>query len=204
MPKRTVDYHSTLLEDLKDPQEAADYLTAALSESEDMFLVALRDVAEVRQMAKIAAGAGVSRESLYRMLIAGGNPTSRNLFGILRALNIEFGGVRPRSRTARRTTTEGQIPAIRTAQKTRGKRYKASGRQFAALATRIIEPPQGGYFNICCTNTTGLFWESPAGNNSAIPLLGMEVSVQAPTTERLSMPQQPGNRSALLELANHR
>ena len=52
MPKRTSSYHASLHEDLKDPVEAANYLNAALLDSEEMFLVALRDVAESRQMAK--------------------------------------------------------------------------------------------------------------------------------------------------------
>ena len=103
MPKRTIDYRATLLESRKDPLEAAHYLNAALRDSEEMLLVALRDVAEARQMSKVAKVAGVSRESLYRMLTASGNPTYRNLFGILRALNIEFGEVRPRT-SARRGT----------------------------------------------------------------------------------------------------
>jgi len=97
MPKRTTDYRATLLEDLKDPREATNYLNAALQESEEMFLVALRDVAEARQMARVAKNAGVSRESLYRMLGASGNPTYRNLLGILKALGIEFAEVRCRS-----------------------------------------------------------------------------------------------------------
>jgi probable addiction module antidote protein len=98
MPKRTTDYRAALLDDLKDPEEAAHYLNAALSDSEDALLIALRDVAEARQMAKVAETVGVSRESLYRMLSASGNPTYRNLFGILKALGVEFGTVRARTR----------------------------------------------------------------------------------------------------------
>ncbi len=101
MPKRTTDYRSALLDDLKDPQEAAHYLNAALRDSEEAFLIALRDVAEARQMAKIAATVGVSRESLYRMLSASGNPTYRNFFGILKALGVEFGNVRASAGRAR-------------------------------------------------------------------------------------------------------
>ncbi len=97
MPKRTTDYRPALLEDLKDPAEAAHYLNAALQESEEMFLVALRDVAEARQMAKVAHSAGVSRESIYRMLSPSGNPTYKNLIGILKAIDIEFSEVRSRS-----------------------------------------------------------------------------------------------------------
>jgi hypothetical protein len=44
MPKRTRDYQNKLLEDLRDPAKAVAYLNAALADSEEMFLVALRDV----------------------------------------------------------------------------------------------------------------------------------------------------------------
>lgn len=91
MPKRTTSYHQRLLEDLKDPQEAVYYLNAAIEErSEEMFLLALRDVAEAHQMAKVAEEAGVSRESLYRMLSDTGNPTYNSLTGILRALGLRL------------------------------------------------------------------------------------------------------------------
>lgn len=94
VPKRTTDYRSALLEDLKDSDEAVNYLNAALEDSPEMFLAALRDVAEARQMAKVAEMAGVSRESLYRMLKLSGNPTYRSFLGILKAVGLEFGGVR--------------------------------------------------------------------------------------------------------------
>lgn len=96
MPKRKSDYRSRLLETLRDPKEAVAYLNAALEEDDDpeTFLAALRDVAEARQMAKVAEGAGVARETLYRMLSPAGNPTYKNLLGVIRALGLEFAGVR--------------------------------------------------------------------------------------------------------------
>jgi probable addiction module antidote protein len=96
MPKRTTDYRNSLLEDLNDPEEAAHYLNASLRDSDEMFLVALRDVAEARQMSRVAEEAGIRRESIYRMLAPSGNPTYKSLIGILRAINIEFSQVRPR------------------------------------------------------------------------------------------------------------
>jgi probable addiction module antidote protein len=89
MPKRTTDFRDDLLADLADPQEAACYLNAALEDSEGMFLVALRDVAEAKQMAKVAEDAGVARESIYRMLAANGNPTYSSLLGILHAVGLK-------------------------------------------------------------------------------------------------------------------
>jgi probable addiction module antidote protein len=90
MPKRTRPYRESLLEDLQDATEASQYLNAALEDSEEMFLVALRDVAEARQMAKVAESAGVARESVYRMLTATGNPTYSSLIGILRAVGLKI------------------------------------------------------------------------------------------------------------------
>src|SRR5260221_231329 len=88
MPKRTRDYRETLLKDLQNPTEAASYVNAALEESDEMFLRALRDVAEAKQMARVAEAAGIARESIYRMLTDKGNPTYSSLVGILRALGL--------------------------------------------------------------------------------------------------------------------
>lgn len=88
--KKTSSYHENLIEDLKDPQEAASYLNAALEDSDEMFLKALRNVAEAHQVANVAEEAGVSRESIYRMLRESGNPTYHSLVGILRALGLRL------------------------------------------------------------------------------------------------------------------
>jgi DNA-binding phage protein len=53
MPKRTTNFRDDLLADLADPSEAAGYINAALEDSGEMFLVALRDVAEARQTEKL-------------------------------------------------------------------------------------------------------------------------------------------------------
>ncbi len=68
MPKRTSNYSSWQLEKLTNPETAAAYLSAAISDSPEMFRNALRNVAQARQMARVARDAGVTRESLYRAL----------------------------------------------------------------------------------------------------------------------------------------
>jgi probable addiction module antidote protein len=90
MPKRTRPYRDSLLEDLQEPLEAIAYLNAALADSDEMFLIALRDVAEAKQMARVAEAAGVARESIYRMLTQKGNPTYSSLVGILAALGLRL------------------------------------------------------------------------------------------------------------------
>ena len=102
MPKRTKSFREQLLRDLADPAEAAYYINAALDDSaeedsQEMLLVALRDVAEAWRISAAAIEAGVSRESVYRMLSKHGNPTYRSLAGILKALDLRL-SVSPISR----------------------------------------------------------------------------------------------------------
>ncbi|MEO7145525.1 MAG: addiction module antidote protein [Bryobacteraceae bacterium] len=133
MPKRSTDYRSALLEDLRDPVETAHYLNAALGDSEEMFLLALRDVAEARQIANVAERAGISRESVYRMLSPAGNPTYRNLIGILRAVEVEFAEVRALSRQDRSKLTA--TPPVRA------RKPEALQRTKPTLAERIGRKP---------------------------------------------------------------
>lgn len=90
MPKRTRDYHEFLLEQLTDPVFAADYLNEARQDSQKMFLKALRNVAESRRMAVVAAEAGVNRESLYKSLSEDGNPRLTTYDSILSALGLDY------------------------------------------------------------------------------------------------------------------
>jgi probable addiction module antidote protein len=84
------DYKEFLLEQLKDPAEAMSYLNAALEDKEnpEVFLLALRDVAEVYGMRKAAKKAGLNREGFYQMLSKRGNPTIASLFSVLNVLGF--------------------------------------------------------------------------------------------------------------------
>jgi probable addiction module antidote protein len=80
-------YKIGLLQRLKDPEYAAAYLNAA--QKDGVFLLALRDVAEAHKISKVAEGADVNRESLYRTLSSQGNPTLTTLDSILGVLGLE-------------------------------------------------------------------------------------------------------------------
>ena len=100
---RSRPYQIGLNERLKDPEHAAAYLNAAKGESREVFLLALRDVAEAHKIANIAVAAEVNRETLYRTLSARGNPTLSTLDSILEAIGVEQEfRVRTRRRAARR------------------------------------------------------------------------------------------------------
>lgn len=90
MPKRTSSYDSWRLKKLADPQLATAYLNAAMNDSREMFLKALRNVTQAQQVAKIAQKAGIQRESLYRALSAEGNPTLDTLHSVLHALGLRM------------------------------------------------------------------------------------------------------------------
>jgi probable addiction module antidote protein len=91
MKPMTKDYHTSLLADLRDPEEAAAYLRAALEERDmPTFLLALRNVAEAHGMSALAAKAQLNRESLYRMLSGQGNPQLASVRALLQALDLDL------------------------------------------------------------------------------------------------------------------
>lgn len=90
MPKRTGDFDAWMLGELTDPQLAASYVNAAISEDPNTLKVALRNVAKAYTMKKVAEEVGVARESLYTSLSEAGNPTLANLNGILKAVGLKI------------------------------------------------------------------------------------------------------------------
>ena len=75
---------------LADPVEAANYLNAAYEEDEDVFLVALQDVARAHGMTSLSKNTGLQREGLYKMLSKKGNPGYRSLRAILESVGLEI------------------------------------------------------------------------------------------------------------------
>jgi len=100
MPTRTRDHQSWLLEKLANPRRAANYLNTALNDSPQMFLEAVRDVAQARQMTRVARNAGVTRESLYKATSPSGNPTFETFVAVLAAMDLTFEVVAKGHRTS--------------------------------------------------------------------------------------------------------
>jgi len=99
--KRTSAYHDELMESLKNPQEAAEYLNAALADpNQEVFLLALRDVIAARGgMSKLAGQATLNRVSLYRSLSKRGNPELRTLSRMLAELGLSL-AIKPQPQIA--------------------------------------------------------------------------------------------------------
>ncbi len=90
MPRATKKYEDSLNESLKDPQEAAAYLNTHLEDNEELFLMALRDVAKAYGVADVAEKAQLGRESLYKALSSDGNPKLTTLRSLLKAMGLKL------------------------------------------------------------------------------------------------------------------
>ena len=80
-------------EHLRTPEEMATYLDAWLEEAPDDvsgIARALGDIARAKGMSQVAKEAGLSRESLYRALSEGGNPSFATVLKVARALGVRL------------------------------------------------------------------------------------------------------------------
>lgn len=89
---KTKSYHSFLIESLKDRNEAAAYLNAALEEQDpQLFLIALKNVAEAHGgITTLLEKAKLDQENLYRMLSEAENQTLYNLAALLDILGLKL------------------------------------------------------------------------------------------------------------------
>ena len=90
--KPTISYDDDLLRRLKSPKYAVGYLNACLEdEDEGVFLLAVRDVAQVHGgLRQLAKKAGLNREHLFRMLSKNGNPRLHSLRQLVEALGFKL------------------------------------------------------------------------------------------------------------------
>jgi probable addiction module antidote protein len=91
MPRKSRPYEIGLRERLRDASHAVSYVKAAAEDSQEGFLLALRDLAEVTKgMSKVAEAADKNRENLYRMLSEDGNPRLDSLWAVLEAMGLRL------------------------------------------------------------------------------------------------------------------
>ena len=93
--RRSQPYKIGFNERLRDPEYAAAYLNAARRESHEVFLLALRDVAEVHKFSKVAAAAAlglIEKRSTERFLHAAILRWPRSIvFWTCSGLSVSFG-----------------------------------------------------------------------------------------------------------------
>ena len=92
--RTSISHEDVMVKKLRErPQFAAEYLKAAMEETDDpeVLLIALRQVAKARGgVAKVAKAAGLERESLYQALSEHGNPRLSTLLGIMKAVGLKL------------------------------------------------------------------------------------------------------------------
>jgi probable addiction module antidote protein len=91
MSKVSTNYEDGLKASLLDPNEAAAYLNAALEDNDqEVFLLALRDIADARGFSQVSRETSLNRENLYRMLSSSGNPQLSSLNSLLRSIGLRL------------------------------------------------------------------------------------------------------------------
>ena len=94
MKRKTKRYEDTLIESLKNPIEAADYLTVHIEDdseyTEETFLLALKDVAQAYDIKKVAEKTKLGRESLYKTLSGSVSPKLNTLKSILDSMDLKM------------------------------------------------------------------------------------------------------------------
>ena len=85
-------YEGWLVEQLKDPAEAAAYLEAVLGDGDQAaIMLAIRQVAQAQGgVARIARMSKLTREATYKMLSKTGNPELRSLTAVLEATGLRI------------------------------------------------------------------------------------------------------------------
>jgi probable addiction module antidote protein len=88
---KTITYD--VAQQLRTPKEMAAYLDAWFTEAPDDvagIARALGDIARARGMTHVARDAGLGRESLYKALSEGGNPSFATVLKVARALGVRL------------------------------------------------------------------------------------------------------------------
>lgn len=84
-------YHALISLQLLDPEFAGGYLSAALEEGREEFLLAIKDLARVRGgVARLASQARLNRVALQRMLSEQRNPRFSSIEAVMDALDLRI------------------------------------------------------------------------------------------------------------------
>ncbi len=91
MKRKKINFKQDFYKDLEDPESAEAYLNDSMKSGDTgVILMAVRDVAKVQGVAKLAKLTGIQREHLYTILSDEGNPTLENFNSIVDALGYEL------------------------------------------------------------------------------------------------------------------
>ena len=90
MPRGTK-FQTVLMEELRNPLFASHYIMAALNEGDEKFLgIAIGDVVRANGTTKISKSSRLTRQALYKMFSAEGNPSLSSIYAVLDALGLKL------------------------------------------------------------------------------------------------------------------
>jgi probable addiction module antidote protein len=90
-------FEDDLSQALKNPDEAAHYVLAAIEENDpDFLVVALRDVVKAWGVNRVSRSSKLTRQAVHKIL-NGGNPTLSSIHAILDSVGLEL-SVRPKKK----------------------------------------------------------------------------------------------------------
>ena len=90
---KTVTSCYDVAEHLRTPEEMAAYLEASIEEADGntaLIAKALSDITRAKGMSRVASDAGLSRESLYKVLSGDRNPTLDTVLRVVGALGLKL------------------------------------------------------------------------------------------------------------------
>lgn len=91
MKKTTANFESDLMEKLRDPKFASNYITAAIVDNDIDFLpIALGDVAKAHGISKLSEQTGINRRTLYKVFDEKGHPSFDLVAQIMESLGMEI------------------------------------------------------------------------------------------------------------------
>ena len=96
---KTRNFDTFLKKELKDPELAAEYLSAAVQDGQlQGFLIALKNIAEAHGgIGVLSRITNLNRQSMYKMFSDQGNPTVASLVTVLNAIGLDL-SFRPQER----------------------------------------------------------------------------------------------------------
>lgn len=88
---RGTKFQIDLTKKLTDPEFAAEFLAAAITEGDEEFLSeALAKVVKAHGTTKVSEETGIARQALYKMFSNDGNPSFKNISKLLEAVGLEL------------------------------------------------------------------------------------------------------------------
>lgn len=102
-------------EHFRSPEDQTDLLNDALASGNATYILnALGTIARARGMGKVAQGAGVTREALYKALSNKGDPKLSTVLGVLGTLNLQLSATAPTGKVRRTPRTSSKVKILKT------------------------------------------------------------------------------------------